>query len=414
MLTAQSIFGLFVLIAVAFYLSEDRRHIPWKTVSMGLGIQFLLAVLFIKLPFISEIFVALNQAVLLLNQATASGTSFLFGYLGGGEFPFIVSEPDRTFILAFRALPIVVVVSALSAVLFYWRVLPWVVQQLARLLSKGMGIGGALGLGAAANIFIGMIEAPLLIRPYLQKLSRAEMFALMTTGMATVAGTVMVLYATILSSMREDGLGHILSASVISVPAALVIALMLVPNTQSTTVGGVDLRSEATNTMDAITRGTLDGVKLLINIIAMLIVFVALVALVNLVLAVFPHINGEPITLQRVLGLLFAPFVWLMGIPYSEVTTAGALMGTKTILNELLAYLQLAGLPDTALSERSELIMIYSLCGFANLGSLGIMLGGLGTMVPERRAEIAALGMRSIFAGTLATMMTGSIVGILV
>ena len=316
--------------------------------------------------------------------------------------------------LALQALPLVIVVSALSALLFYWRVLPWVVTQLARLLTRSMGIGGALGLGAAANIFVGMIEAPLFIRPYLAKLSRSELFALMTTGMATIAGTMMVLYASILSEVREDALGQILSASVISIPAALVIALVLVPGNGEQSVAAAELESEATSAMDAITRGTLQGVTLVINIVAMLIVFVALVALLNLLLGLLPDFAGKPLSLQRLLGVLFAPLVWLMGIPLSEALTAGSLMGVKTILNEFLAYMELAALPAQALSERSEIMMIYALCGFANFGSLGIMLGGMGTMVPERRAEIAALGLKAILGGTLATMMTGAFVGVLV
>lgn len=414
MLILQSILGLCVLLLLAWILSEDRRRISWKLVFVGVVLQFVLALLLIRLPVTQSVFAALNHVVLLLDQATTAGTRFLFGYLGGGEAPFAVTDTSKTFILAFKALPLVIVVSALSALLFYWRILPWVVQQLARLLSRSMGIGGALGLGAAANIFVGMIEAPLFIRPYLARLGRAELFALMTTGMATIAGTMMVLYATILSGLRPDALGHILSASVISVPAALIMAMMLVPGDQQTQRQETVISSEASGAMDAITRGTLDGVRLLINIVAMLIVFVALVALVNLLLELLPTIDGESVTLQRILGWIFAPLVWLMGIPLSEAPTAGSLMGTKTILNEFLAYLNLVALPKDALDMRSELIMIYALCGFANFGSLGIMLGGLGTMVPERRAEIAALGMKSILAGTLATMMTGAWVGILV
>jgi CNT family concentrative nucleoside transporter len=414
LLTLQSLFGLCVIVGITWVLSENRQQIPWRTVFIGFGLQFLLALLLIKLPFTQSIFTGLNQLVLVLDRATTTGTSLVFGYLGGGETPFVVSEPANTFIFAFKALPLIIVVSAISALLFYWRVLPWIVKQLARLLSRSMGIGGALGLGAAANIFVGMIEAPLFIRPYLAKLSRAELFALMTTGMATIAGTMMVLYASILSDIREDAFGQILSASVISVPAALVIALILVPEKEKGIAEEAEIRSEATSSMDAITRGTLDGVKLLINVIAMLIVFVALVALVNIILAMLPEINGEPITLQRILGLVFAPLVWLMGIPADEVFTAGSLMGIKTILNEFLAYLQLVALPENSLSARSEMIMIYALCGFANFGSLGIMLGGMGTMVPERRTEIAGLGLKSILAGTLATMMTGTFVGILI
>ena len=411
----QSLFGLLVLIGIATLLSENRAGIRWRTVLIGVGLQLLLAVLLIRLPFSQSLFVGLNQLVLVLDEATTAGTSFVFGYLGGDGFPFEVSDPSKTFVLAFQALPLVIVVSALSALLFYWRILPWVVRQLARFLSRSLGIGGALGLGAAANIFVGMIEAPLFIRPYLAKLSRSELFALMTTGMATIAGTMMVLYASILSDIRPDALGQILSASVISIPAALVMALILVPaDGAAATEAGAGLVSEADSAMDAITRGTLQGVTLVINIVAMLIVFVALVALVNLLLGLLPGVNGEPLSLQRVLGLLFAPLVWLMGIPFEEALSAGALMGIKTILNEFLAYLELAALPPQALSERSQIIMIYALCGFANFGSLGIMLGGMGTMVPERRAEIAALGLKSILGGTLATMMTGALVGILI
>ncbi len=414
MLTLQSLFGLIVFIAIAALFSEDRRRIAWRTVLIGVALQLVLAVLLLKLPLSRSLFNALNQVVLVLGEATRAGTSFVFGYLGGADFPVEVPDSATTFVLAFQALPLVIVVSALSALLFYWRVLPWVVRQLAHLLSRSMGIGGALGLGAAANIFVGMIEAPLFIRPYLAQLSRSELFALMTTGMATVAGTMMVLYASILADVRPDALGQILSASVISIPAALVIALILVPGEGEQAAGDAELRSEASSAMDAVTRGTLDGVMLLINIVAMLVVFVALVALVNLLLGLLPAVNGEPLSLQRLLGVVFAPLVWLAGIPFSEALTAGSLMGIKTILNEFLAYMQLAALPAGSLSERSELIMLYALCGFANFGSLGIMLGGMGTIVPERRAEIAALGLKSIVAGTLATLMTGAWVGVLV
>jgi CNT family concentrative nucleoside transporter len=413
-LVLQSLFGLMAMLGIAILLSEDRRRIAWRTVLAGFALQLVLALVLVKLPLAQSLFAGLNQVVLVLDKATGAGTSFVFGYLGGDAFPSEVSDPSRTFVLAFQALPLVIVVSALSALLFYWRVLPWVVRQLARLLTRFMGIGGALGLGAAANIFVGMIEAPLFIRPYLAKLSRSELFALMTTGMATIAGTMMVLYASILSDVREDALGQILSASVISIPAALVIAMVLVPGNGEQSVAAAELESEATSAMDAITRGTLQGVTLVINIVAMLIVFVALVALVNLLLALLPDFAGEPVSLQRLLGVLFAPLVWLMGIPLDEALTAGSLMGVKTILNEFLAYMDLAALPAQALSERSEIMMIYALCGFANLGSLGIMLGGMGTMVPERRAEIAALGLKAILGGTLATMMTGAFVGMLV
>ena len=303
------------------------------------------------------------------------------------------------------------VIFFLSALFFDWRILPWIIGLFSRLLRKSMGISGALGLGAAANVFVGMIEAPLLVRPYIMRLSRGELFALMTSGMATIAGTMMVLYASILVPVRADALTHILAASVMSVPAALMIASIMIPCQESQNAPQAEIRSEDQGAFDAITRGTLDGVKLVLNITAMLVVFVALVALVNMLLALLPEVAGEPMTLQRLLGYLFAPLVWLMGIPADEMLFAGSLMGTKTVLNEFLAYLALVSAPEGSLSERSEIIMIYAMCGFANFGSLGIMIGGIGTMAPERRAEVAELGLLSIVAGTLATMLTGTVVG---
>ncbi|MFB1512682.1 MAG: nucleoside transporter C-terminal domain-containing protein, partial [Thiocapsa sp. C3-sup] len=272
----------------------------------------------------------------------------------------------------------------------------------------------ALGLGAAANVFVGMTEAPLLIRPYLAGLSRSALFALMTCGMATVAGTVMVLYAGILADTVPDAMGHILTASLISAPAALMIAGILAPeHADEADRAIVAVPSESRSSMDAITRGTLDAIPLWLNILAMLIVMIALVSLANQILGLLPALAGEPLTAQRILGWAMAPVVWLIGIPWSEAQVAGSLMGVKTILNELIAYIELAGTPSAELSDRSRLIMTYALCGFANLGSLGIMIGGLGAMAPERRDEIVALGLKSILAGTMATLMTGAVVALI-
>jgi CNT family concentrative nucleoside transporter len=308
---------------------------------------------------------------------------------------------------------LVLLMSALSALLFYWKILPVVVRAFSWALQKTMGVGGAEGLGVSANIFVGMVESPLFIRPYLKAMTRSEIFTLMTCGMATIAGTVMVLYASILSDKITDVMGHILTASIISVPAAITISKIMVPETREPTTGKLTATDPASSSMDAITKGTLQGVELLINIIAMLVVLVALVYLANLILGLFPDVGERPITLQRLLGIIMAPIVWLMGVPWHETATAGALMGTKTILNELLAYIDLSRLPPDALSPRSQLIMTYAMCGFANPGSLGIMIGGLGTMAPSRRNEIVVLGLRSIIAGTLATCMTGAVVGII-
>ncbi len=410
----QSLFGLLALTTIAWLLSEERRNVHYRTLLVGLGLQIGLAILLLKLPLFRELFGTLNQAVLALDEATRAGSSFVFGYLGGAPNPFEISSPGADFILAFRALPLVLVVSALSALLFYWRILPLLVNGLSWLLQRSMGIGGALGLGAAANIFVGMVEAPLLIRPYLLQMSRSELFSVMSCGMATIAGTMMVLYATILGGTIPDAMGHILSASLISAPAALLVARLMIPESGRATAAQLVPLQKANSSMDAVTRGTLDGMKLFLNILAMLVVLVALVHLVNQIIGLLPNVNDAPLSLQRILGWLMTPVVWLMGIPWAETQTAGGLMGIKTILNEFLAYLELAGLPEESLSERSRLIMTYALCGFANLGSLGILLGGLSAMVPERRAEIAALGGKSIIAGTLATCMTGAVVGVVI
>jgi CNT family concentrative nucleoside transporter len=410
----QAALGLAVLTGLAWLLSEDRRAVRPRLILAGLGLQLLLALLLLKLPPAKELFLMLNRLVLALQEATLAGTSFVFGYIGGGDAPFETAYPQNGFILAFRALPLLLVISALSALLFHWRVLPVVVRGFAWVLRKTLGIGGALGLGAAANIFVGMTEAPLLIRPYLAGMSRSALFGLMTCGMATIAGTVMVLYAGILGSAIPDAMGHILTASLISAPAALMLAGVLVPHpAHEPQVEEARLDHDYRGTMDAVTRGTLDAIPLFLNIVAMLVVLVALVTLANLGLGLLPDAFGEPLTLQRLLGWFMAPVVWLIGIPWAEAPAAGALMGVKTVLNELLAYLELAGLPDGALSDRSRLIMTYALCGFANFGSLGIMIGGLGAMAPERRGEIVSLGMKSILAGTLATLMTGAVVGML-
>ena len=391
------------LVALAWALSENRRAVPWRAVASGLVLLMALAVLFLKVPLVKEAFMKANDALLVLERATQAGTSLVFGYLGGGPTPYAVSDVGSNFVLAFRALPIVLIMSALSALLFYWRILPAIVRGISFLLEKTMRIGGVVGLSAAANVFVGMVEAPLFVRPYLARLSRGELFAIMAGGMASIAGTVLFLYGSILSRAQPDAVAHLLIASILSAPAALVIAFVMVPPdlTQSESL---KFESEASGAMDALTRGTLEGAQLLINIVAMLVVFVALVALVNLLIA--------PYTLQGMLGWLLAPLAWLAGIPWAEAHAAGALLGTKTVINELVAYLDLAASPG--LSERSRLLMTYALCGFANLGSLGIMIGGLGTMSPERRRDVVELGIKSIAAGTLATCLTAAAVSLIV
>ncbi len=409
----QGMAGIVMFGLIALALSENRRRIGLKTAFIGIGLQFVVGLLLLKLSPFRAFFLLLNRLVLSLEESTAAGTAFVFGYLGGGPLPFDEKFPGAGFILAFRALPLVLVISALSGLLFYWKVLPLVVRAFSWALRKTMGVGGAEGLGVSANVFVGMVEAPLFVRPYLNHMTRSELFSLMTCGMATIAGTVMVLYASLLSRTIPDVMGHILTASIISVPAAITVSKIMVPETGELTSGAMIAPEKASGAIDAVTRGTLQGVTLVINIVAMLVVLVALVHLFNLILGLVPHWRGQAVTLQRILGLVMAPVTWLMGIPWEETATAGALMGTKTVLNEFIAYLDLSRLPEGSLAPRSKLILTYAMCGFANPGSLGIMIGGLGTMAPERREEIVSLGLRSIVAGTLATCMTGAVVGII-
>ncbi len=410
----QPLFGIFIFICIAWLLSEARSAVRPKIIMAGLVTQFLLGLLLLKSPGSQEVFLSLNAVVHAIQQATEAGTAFVFGFLGGGNTPYDTTQPANSFILAFSALPLLLVISALSSLLYYWRILPLVIKGFSWILQKTLGISGALGLGAAANIFIGMTEAPLLIRPYLSKLSRSELFALMSCGMATIAGTVMVLYASIIGSIIEGAMGHILVASLLSAPAVLMLAHIIIPEQQSNhSETQIQLEKSASSSMDAITKGTVEGIQLLLNIIAMLIVFVALVHLANQIISLIPALGDEPLTLQKILGWIMAPLVWLTGIPWSEAQAAGALMGVKTILNEFIAYLQLAKMDSSILSQHSKIIMLYSLCGFANLGSLGILIGGLGVMAPERRGEIIELGFKSIITGTLATLMTGTLAGML-
>ena len=409
----QSAAGLLVFSGIAWLMSENRSKVSVKRAVAGIVIQLAIGFILLKLPVFRGFFLSLNRLVLSLEESTKAGTSMVFGYLGGGALPFAEKFPGSSFILAFQALPLILVISALSSLFFYWKILPMVVRAFSWALRKTMGLGGAEGLGVSANIFVGMVESPLFIRPYLKAMTRSEIFTLMTTGMATIAGTVMVLYASILTKAIPDIMGHILTASIISIPAAVTISKIMIPETGELTSGELTPGEPALSAMDAVTKGTVQGVQLLINIIAMLIVLVALVHLLNLILGLFPDVGGRSVSLQRILGMVMAPVVWLMGIPWSEAPVAGALMGTKTILNEFLAYLDMSRLAPGALNPKSMVIMTYAMCGFANPGSLGIMIGGMGTMAPEKQDEIVSLGFRSIVAGTLSTCMTGAVVGII-
>jgi CNT family concentrative nucleoside transporter len=411
----QSAFGMVALLAIAWIISEDRRAVSWRQAAIGLGVTFATAVLFLKVPAAGAAFSAINNAVDAIAEATKAGTSFVFGYVGGGPLPFELKVPGAEFSLAFQALPVVLVMSVLTSLLFYWRILPPIVRGFSWLLERTLGVGGAVGLSAAANIFLGMIEAPLFIRPYLNNLTRAELFIVMTAGMACIAGTVLVIYATLLAPVIPNAPAHLVVASVLDAPAAILISLIMVPDPSGQRTGGTlpKVGSTASSSMDAIVQGAAAGLELLLNICVMLIVLVALVHLTNAILGLLPAVAGEPVSLQRGLGLVMAPICWLMGIPWKDAVTAGGLMGTKTILNEFIAYVELTKLPPEALDPRSRLIMLYAMCGFANFGSLGIMIAGLTTMAPERRPDVISLSLKSIVSGTLSTCLIGAIVGVL-
>jgi len=411
----QGAIGLLVLTAIAWALSENRAAIRWRVPIVGFTLQFVIAYIMLRLPQSRIVFGWLNDGVVALQSATEAGASFVFGYLGGAPLPFEETEAGSSLALAFRSLPLIIVVSALTALLTYWRILPLIVRGFSVLLTRSLGVGGAVGLASAANIFVGMVEAPLFIRAYITRLDRAELFMVMATGMATIAGTVFFLYTTILEPVLDDAVGHLLTASIISAPAAILFAWLMIPMRESTATAAelTGAAEEASGAMDAISRGTERGLMLFLNVVAMLLVLVALVQLANSLLGLLPDVAGAALTLQRVLGWVLAPVAWSIGIPWEEAQAAGSLLGIKTVLNEFLAYSELAALSGTGFSDRSFLIMSYALCGMANFGSVGIMIGGFTALMPERRREVAALGLRSIVAGTLATCSTGAVVGLL-
>ncbi len=414
MLNLQSALGILAIIAFAWAVSENRRAVSPRRIAVGIVVSFVLALLFLKVPPVTRAFASLNVAIDAVANASRAGTSFVFGYIGGGALPYDLKYPGKDFVLAFTALPIVLVMSTLTTLLFYWGILPPIVKGFAFALNRTMGVGGAVGLSTAANIFVGHVEAPLFIRPYLAKLSRSELFVVMTGGMAGIAGTVLVLYAQFLKNAVPEAAGHLVIASVLGAPIAVMIGQIMVPDEQDTRTNSLEIEEPvAESTMDAIAKGATMGMQLLLNMIAMLIVFVALVALVNQMLGALPLIGGDPITLERMLGFVMAPVCWLIGIPWDQAINAGTLMGIKTVLNELIAYLQMSRLPPDALDPRSRLIMLYAMCGFANFGSVGIMIAGLTTMAPERRSDVISLGMKSIVSGTLSTLLMGAIVGVL-
>ena len=399
------------MLSIAWLLSSDYRAVRPRIVAGGVALQVGLMALLMFVPGFRDAIVLVNGVVSVLERATLEGTSFIFGYAGGGPLPFEPTDEGATFIFAFRVLPFVVVLSALSAVLFYWGVLPFIIRQFARVLDRVMGISGALGFGASASIFFGTIESCLLVKPYLARMTSAELFGLMTCVMATVAGTVMVIYASVLGDAMPGAMGHIMVASVISVPGALTIAHLMRPATAQAEEHDIQPDSGATSSVDALFQGMRSGVEVAVMIAASIIVLLAMVNLANQALALVPL--ETPLTLQRILGWGYRPLVWLIGVPWGEAGIVGELMGTKTVLNELIAYVEFGKLGPGALSPRTAILATYALCGFANVGSVGILVSGLAVLLPERLQELTRLGLLSVVSGTLTTLMTAAVAGVM-
>jgi CNT family concentrative nucleoside transporter len=414
-LRGQSALGLVAFVFVAWLFSTSKLRFPFFAAVWTIGAQIIIAWLLLYLPPARDALGSLQVVVRALQQATQVGTSFVFGFLGGAEAPFEVTNEGAMFNFAFGALPLVIFFSGLSALLWHWGVLKIFVRGLAFALERIFRVGGAVALSSAANTFLGQTESPLLIRPFLSKVTRPELLIIITGGFATVAGSVMAVYATILANIDPSILGHIIVASIISVPAAILMAQVMMPEEKGVTPTPASAADDFgyASSMDAFMRGVTDGLGLYLNIIASLIAFTAFAALINIMLGAAPDVAGAPLTLERILGTIFAPFMWLAGVPWSEAFDAGALMGVKTAVNELVAYVELSKVPDGTFSERSLLIIIYSLCGFANFASLGIVIGGLTALAPDRRQDVIALAPRALVAGTLATLMTGAVIGLI-
>ena len=412
----QPIIGFFVLLVLGAIFSTNVKKIKIRYLINAILIQFALAFLLLKWTVITDFFEILSRGVLALTSATDSGVAFVFGYLATGApgAPFEVINPGGTFIFAFGGLVLVIVVSAFSALLWHWRVIPLIVNGLSYLFKKPLNVGGPVGLSATANVFLGQVEAPLLVRPYLATMTKHELLILMTVGMSTIAGSIMATLNLMLFDVYGASLiGHFLTASIISVPAAIMYANMMMPSEEKTEFPSDHDEKMYRSSIDAITEGTRSGLDIFLNIIALLIVVLSLVALVNMSLAELPNFNGQVLSLERIAGWIFAPLAWCMGIPWQESQLAGELLGIKTMTNEFIAYIRLAEIDTSLLSERTRLIMLYALCGFANLSSVGILISGMGAMAPNRKDDLIAVSGRALIAAVLASCMTGFIVGIL-
>ena len=411
----QGLIGLTLILLFVWAISESRKDRPsWKWIGGALLLQFTIALVIVRVPFVWDIIGLANQGVMAIEKATLVGSSYMFGYAGGAELPFVLKEGAQPpLIIAFQILPLVIVFSALSALLWHWGVLAWIVRGLSWALRKTMGVSGVVGLSGGANIFLGVVESPLVLRAYFDRMSRAELFMVMVLAMSTISGAILVLYASTLSATVPNAVGHMISASLISLPAAILLARLMVPGDGKTATSDTEKPGlKYDGSIDAIVRGTMEGVQVFLAVIGIILVVFALVALVDQILTILPYVDGQAVTIKRAFGWLFAPIMWALGVPWEQAPAAGALMGTKTILNEYVAYLDLSALPVGTFDPRSQLIVVYALCGFANLASVGLLVSTIGTLSPSRRVEVAGLGMKSWIAGNCATAMTGAVIGL--
>lgn len=416
-LDLQALFGVAVFIGLGVLFSANRRAISARLVVYALGLQVLIALVLLKVPVIVTGLAFVNRGVLALADATRQGSSFVFGYLGGAPLPFSVSPGANTLIFAFSILPVVLVVSALAAVCWHFRVLPLIVSAISIVFEKPLNTRGPAGFAVVANVFVGQVEAPLLVKPYIENMTRYELLLLMTAGMTMIAGTMMVVYSVMLSPVMPSIGVHLIVKSMMSIPSAILFAHLLLPEQHEKPAQNSDTTSAHTklyqSALDALTRGTHDGLQIWLAIASMLLVLVSLVALINICLGALGWVGGAPLSLERLAGWAFAPVAFLMGVPWQEAILSGRLLGVKTVINELMAYLQLANVPAGALSARSELVTIYGLCGFANFASMAIQVSGIAAMAPSRRDDLNALAIRALVGATLASCVSGALVGIL-
>lgn len=410
----QGLIGISFLLVLAWALSEDRKTRPgWLWIAGAVLLQIALALAVTRIPLIWTIVGFANQAVTAIEKATLVGSSYMFGYTGGAPIPFVLKAGENSpVIIAFQILPLIITFSALSALFWHWGILRAMVRGLSWALRRTLGVSGVVGLGGGATMFLGVVESPLVLRAWFDRMSRAELFTIMVMIMATISGAILILYATTLSDTVPNAVGHMIVASLISLPAAVLIARLMVPGDGSASAEDVQPELAYESSMDAVIRGTMEGVQLVLAVIGVIIVVFALVSLVDQMLAWLPLIDGQPLTLKRAFGWLFAPLMWAIGIPWDQAPAAGALMGTKSILNEYVAYLDLAAIPAGTLDARSTLIMTYALCGFANLASVGLLVSTIGTLAPARRSEVSALGMKSWLAGNMTSAMTAAVIGL--